>query len=192
MTPSRPTLDQLAVKYGTDKGSKIGERPGLDYCNQHYEKGFEAYRDQEVKLLEIGIKQGASLRMWHEYVSKALIYGIDLNPQSMITDEERIITFCGAQQDTGFLEAIVKEHGPFDFIIDDGGHWAEHQWKSLEYLSEHVRRTYFIEDLWKGYVHGGDTLFQALYPELSDIAYGESVNWKSVELTPHFVALHKG
>ena len=46
----RPSLDQLAVKFGTDKGSKHGNRPGLDYCNQYYEPIMKPYRDRPVKI----------------------------------------------------------------------------------------------------------------------------------------------
>ena len=40
----------------------------------------------------------------------------------MVVDEERITTFCASVLDAASLEAIGRERGPFELIVDDGSH----------------------------------------------------------------------
>ncbi len=109
-----------AVKYDTDK------------CDHpHYLRSYEAYlqplRDQDVKLLELGIFKGGSLQLWRDYFPKGTIVGLDLNPVSIDDPSGRIRIYQGEQQDTGLLDRIARENAPegFDVIIDDCSHIGE-------------------------------------------------------------------
>lgn len=42
-----------------------------------YEHWLKPLRRQPITLLEIGVFQGGSLRMWHKYMPKATIIGLD-------------------------------------------------------------------------------------------------------------------
>jgi hypothetical protein len=68
-----PTLNDLAFKYGTDKSSAFH-----GYC-QIYDQLLTPLRHEPVKLLELGVANGASIRMWDEYFDhpEAIIAGID-------------------------------------------------------------------------------------------------------------------
>src|SRR6266576_2946332 len=71
----KPTpLDWMGIAEGTDKSSLGG-----DYL-RHYEERFGKLRDAELNLIEIGVLDGASLRMWVKFFSKAQIVGVDINP----------------------------------------------------------------------------------------------------------------
>jgi hypothetical protein len=75
MDPRRktsPALDEIARKFGTDKSSL------LNALTEKYEMYLEPRRHERLTLLEIGIYQGASLRMWHEYLPEATIAGADV------------------------------------------------------------------------------------------------------------------
>ena len=56
----RATLDEIGLKYGTDKSSS----------HHHYLPFYETFmaplRDAPITLLEIGVYQGASLRTWRK------------------------------------------------------------------------------------------------------------------------------
>jgi Fe2+ transport system protein FeoA len=40
------------------------------------------YRDKEVRLLEIGVNRGNSLRIWNDaFLNATSIVGIDINPE---------------------------------------------------------------------------------------------------------------
>lgn len=57
-----------------------------DKASQHdyiplYDKFLSEYRNKDVKLLEIGIKKGGSIKMWREFFNQnSIIYGLDIDP----------------------------------------------------------------------------------------------------------------
>ena len=51
----------------------------MTYCDI-YEKYFNERRHKVTKFI-IGVKDGASLRMWKEYFPNAMIYGVDIDPR---------------------------------------------------------------------------------------------------------------
>lgn len=53
-------LDELAISFGTDKSSRT------HHFTKHYEVYFEPLRNFPLKILEIGVQSGASLRMWRQ------------------------------------------------------------------------------------------------------------------------------
>lgn len=144
-----PSLDDLAHKYQTDKGTQPVES-GLSPKSYTllYEKLFSPLRDQPIRLLELGVAKGYSLLMWEEYFSEGKIFGIDINPATML-HTDRIQTFCGSQSDLVFLSAIYPDLGSLDIIIDDGGHKREQQSGSFQILWGLLRPGgfYAIEDL---------------------------------------------
>ena len=66
-------LDELGILHGTDKGSL-----GHGYLG-HYERILGPLRDEPITILEIGVSDGASLRMWADYFTRATIVGVDIN-----------------------------------------------------------------------------------------------------------------
>src|SRR3990167_5400681 len=107
----RPTLNDLGLKYATDKST-------ITHCYlDNYAKYFESWRNKEFVFLEIGVAAGNSIRMWREYFPKAKVYGIDNNPDCA---GEGI--FIGSQSDNVFLDKILVEIGSPDIILDDGSH----------------------------------------------------------------------
>jgi hypothetical protein len=147
MTP----LCELARKYGTDKGGE--HLQAGDTCHNYtpaYHALFKHRRDEVTAVLEIGIAHGCSLRMWKEYFPKAMIFGIDSNPNCLF-QEDRILTFCGDQYSEADLLRIVKPTRVigYDLIVDDGSHEPAHQIFTakvlLPYLSDDG--IYVIEDI---------------------------------------------
>jgi hypothetical protein len=91
----------------------------------------------ELRMLEIGIQSGGSARTWKQFYDEQLYYvGIDVNPLSRRTDNhsESIYVEIGSQSDYDFLRSVCVKHGPFDVIIDDGGHTAPLMRASIEAL----------------------------------------------------------
>ena len=96
----------------------------------HYMKNYEDYlgplRNTEVKLLELGIAKGDSLRHWSEWFPKGQIVGLDVNPfkfESGVYD--RIHIYQGEQQlyiapdDCIDCEACIPEC-PVEAIFTEG------------------------------------------------------------------------
>jgi hypothetical protein len=159
-------ITDLAVRFGSDKW-------GGRWYTPHYQKYFEPYREQAVKVLEIGIggydlpdAGGESLRMWKHYFRRGLIYGMDIFPKPGVA-ESRVNVLQGDQGDERFLDSMARELGPFDIVIDDGSHISHHIIASFNALFPHVKPggLYVIEDLassyWPGW--GGDADPSAQY-----------------------------
>jgi len=72
--------------------------------------------------MEIGGKDGASLRSWKSYFSKGNIYGIDMDPRCKDLEEARIQIEIGGQDDEKFLRNYFGSEREFDILIDNGSH----------------------------------------------------------------------
>lgn len=85
-----------------------------------YQALFEPIRTKVKTVLELGIWDGGSLRMWRDYFDKAQITGIDITDRvNGMTGEERISTIF---TDAYTHEAIAAFGTKFDVIVDDGPH----------------------------------------------------------------------
>jgi hypothetical protein len=121
------SLDQIAVLEATDKSSV-----DHDYA-RHYERAFGAWGDEPIELLEIGVADGASLRMWERMFSRAKLIGVDIIPECVTYAGGRKYVEIGSQIDPVFLAGLLKKYRP-TIIIDDGSHVAEHVIFSFEHL----------------------------------------------------------
>ena len=111
------TLDELAIKHGTDKSSLHH-----NYCHI-YEQYFKHLQHEHIKFAEVGFggyeypdRGGQGLRMWREWFTKAEIICVDLffkiNP---VPGTE----FIQLSQDNEEIAGICKGASVF---IDDGSH----------------------------------------------------------------------
>lgn len=142
-------LAQIAAKYNTDKAAH------LTYL-ANYEQIFGPLRDQEVRLLELGVRTGGSLYLWRDYFPRGLIVGLDLAEVTLDDPSGRIRTYAGAQQHTEVLDRIGRENAPegFDIIIDDCAHIGLLARASFWHLLDHHLKSggiYVIEDWGTGY-----------------------------------------
>jgi predicted O-methyltransferase YrrM len=144
VAPARQSLDELALKHNTDKSSRHHNYVKV------YEKHFAPLRDRALQLLEIGIKEGASLRTWAEYFPNARVFGLDLHAECAAEATDRIDVFVGRQQDTEFLGRVCRGMDDrLDIVIDDGSHHNPFTLASFEFLFPRLAPggIYVIEDL---------------------------------------------
>jgi hypothetical protein len=195
MTDTAPGLVDLAVRHGTDKWG------GHGYA-RHYDTHFARLRQAPVRLLEIGIggdedphAGGASLRMWRDYFPQGRIHGVDVWDKRP-HDGERITTHKGSQDDRAFLEALCREHGPFDVIVDDGSHHNRHVLASFDILYPHLKPggLYAIEDAQTAYWRpfGGSSVNVASRRTSIGFAKSlvESLNWRELDRPGHRPSLY--
>jgi hypothetical protein len=140
--------------------------PGIWKWNHYfdiYDRHFRRFRGQEVYVLEIGVYSGGSLEMWRDYFgSKALIYGVDIEPACRAYENDSVKIFIGDQADRMFWQEFRRKVPALDIVIDDGGHHPNQQIVSLEELLPFLRPggVYFCEDVcgafnqFASYVHG--------------------------------------
>lgn len=140
MTP----LCKLAKKYKTDKCPYIGR--SHSYTPVYY----EMFKDKPIKkVLEVGIGEGGSLRMWRDFFPNAQIYGADIN-KKWLFEEERIKTFLCDETKEEDLKALIKKTGKnLDIVIDDASHRLSHQLFMARTLLPMLKKDviYVIEDV---------------------------------------------
>lgn len=125
-----------------------------------YDFWFNKYRNREIVILEVGVYQGGSLKMWRDYFGKdAKIFGIDINPECKQFEDENTEIFIGSQEDRNFWKEIRDRIPKIDILIDDGGHTMQQQKVTFEEMYFHVKDNglYLCEDLHTSYwpVYGG-------------------------------------
>jgi len=132
-----------------------------------YMRHFGSYRDRPIRMLEIGVFRGGSLRMWKEYFHPdSTIVGIDIDKTCKDHEiaDRNVFVRIGSQADPEFLAAVNEEFGPFDIILDDGSHKTHHQNISFGALFRPALRDggcYMVEDVhtnyWLKHVDSEDT-----------------------------------
>ncbi len=119
-----------------------------------YHRHLECFRGQAVRVLEIGVYRGGGLDMWQAYLGdKAAMVGIDVDPLAQQAVLGRYRVELGDQEDPEFLMQVAQDHGPFDIIIDDGGHTMAQQIVSAETLFPLLTDggVYLVEDCHTSY-----------------------------------------
>jgi len=138
------TLDQIAIECGTDKSSK-----GHAYC-QYYDMMLSHLRDAPIKLLEIGIDEGNSLRMWQQYFKNGEIHGIDIREGYEYLHELGLHTHLVDQSSPAQLTNFAANQTTrFNICIDDGSHQSDDMVMSFHALFPYLEfgGYYIIEDL---------------------------------------------
>lgn len=143
-----------------DMVKRIDQVPISKLVLAHYMRNYDEYlgplRQQTLRLLELGIAEGDSLRNWAEWMPQSKIIGLDIRPRIPGLDSERIVTYQGEQQDRQLLDRIGREQAPegFDVIVDDASHVGQLTRISFWHLYQHHLKPgglYFIEDWGTGY-----------------------------------------
>ena len=158
------TLNRLADRFGSDKGSQHGDRHRYA---QLYDVLFHDRRESLEKMVELGLARGGpealqggvierrcdspSIAMWAEYFPAARIIGFDISDFSHLEARHQRFSFirgdCGSAADLRRLAGHVGND--VDLIVDDASHASFHQQLALRELFPALRRggLYIIEDL---------------------------------------------
>jgi hypothetical protein len=142
-------LNDIGVRLNADKSSRFHHY--LDFYQKHLPS-----RDFNGRLLEIGVMDGLSMRMWREYYPYAEIVGIDIKDMDhLYNDYWNVPISVKLLNVNGTIEKPVRALGKFDIIIDDGSHYMHDQQRSFEllyYSQLNKGGVYIIEDLWTSYI----------------------------------------
>lgn len=150
------SLDDLANKYGTDKGTLYPHQSRHGYA-PIYDQYLNRWRNDPIRLLEIGICMestagGHSIHMWREYFPNAEMFGFDIVDMKHLENHvNNLKIFQGDQNNREDLKKMYLSFGekPFDFILEDGSHVHEHQMVSFAHLFKYVKSggLYILEDM---------------------------------------------
>lgn len=126
-----------------------------------YEEKFKHIKNNPINILEIGIEKGGSLTLWQKYFTHpdTKVVGVDIVSGCKQRERNNITVLIGDQKDTHFLSEVASL-GPYDIIIDDGGHHTEQHNTSFLQLFKtalKINGLYCIEDLHTCYMKEFET-----------------------------------
>jgi SAM-dependent methyltransferase len=131
-----------------------------------YHRHLEKFRNRDVRVLEIGVFSGGSLKMWREYLgAKALVYGVDIDPACRVHEDESTAIYIGNQGDRQFWRLFKAKVPQIDVVIDDGSHFPWEQILTFKELFPVLSPggVYICED-----VHGDGNGFASFIHGLAD------------------------
>lgn len=141
-----------------------------------YQRSLAPYVGKAVRVLEIGVFHGGGLDQLRALLGPdAVLVGADVDPAARDACAGRFEVAIGDQTDPEFLAAVVAEFGPFDVIIDDGGHSMRQQITAIEHLFPTLNEggLYLVEDThtsyWPGYQDADQTFMDWVKDRVDDV-----------------------
>ena len=147
--PANPLIDYLE----SNRDGRVVHR--WRHYFDIYHRHFAGFRGQPLTMIEIGVFNGGSLRMWRDYFGpQSTIVGVDINPECKIFAEPGIDIVIGDQGDRSFLRSLADRYPNFAIVVDDGGHRMEQQISTFEELYPRMRPDgiYLCEDTHSSYM----------------------------------------
>jgi hypothetical protein len=127
-----------------------------DYVNGYYSNEFTSKRNDKLKILEIGVHEGRSIKLLREWFVNSEINGIDPfgnNLSDNISHEIRKMGNINIIEDDAYTQRVLDmfEDNSIDYLIDDGPHTLDSQLFAIEHWFKKVKigGTMIIEDIQK-------------------------------------------
>jgi hypothetical protein len=140
-------LHELARTLGTDK-----HEHGFTL---YYPSLLNRFRTLDIDLLEIGVLNASSLRLWKQWMPNASVFGAD-NRRTLPNEPVKIedgITIIKADQHSLADVRRLATHRPWSVVIDDGSHKPTDQLVTFMEIFPRLvpRGVYIIEDIETNY-----------------------------------------
>jgi hypothetical protein len=138
---------------------KLSNSDKANQYSEHYDLISSIIKNKKLKILEIGIgghnvefAGGQSLIALARYFNKSNIVGADFFNKDFL-NRGNIKTVVLDQGNPKMLKNLGKRYGPFDLIIDDGSHFANHQRLTFSILFDFLNDNgiYIVEDMTSSY-----------------------------------------
>jgi hypothetical protein len=98
-------------------------------------------KETAKNVLEVGICNGGSIKLWYDFFTNATVHGLDIININTVWDElknkDRIIlhTSTNAYNTEFFTTTFLNSSMKFDFMLDDGPHTLESMKQFVEMYS---------------------------------------------------------
>ena len=161
MTPTRPTLTELARLFNSDKLLRHSYLPTYERLlgNRKVHRLCEigiGNRDLMQPFLPAGVEycHGSSLKMWTTYWPEAEIWACDIREDTLINEGNIRSVVCDQGSGASLAEMVcvvtdTLKH-TLDVVIDDGSHIAAHQELTASVLLPRLSKggVMIVEDCW--------------------------------------------
>ena len=127
-------LEQLADNSITDKNTVHSYLP-------LYQTLLASKKETALNVLEIGIYRGGSIKLWGDFFTNAIVYGLDVTDEHVVCESiknhERIRLYTSTDAyDANFVTSeFINNDVKFDFMLDDGPHTLESMIKFIQLYS---------------------------------------------------------
>lgn len=194
-------MDTLKYIFNTLDPATDGASVKYDHYFNVYDRILGPLRTIPITMLEIGIEKGGSLTMWKKYLHpESKIVALDRVPGCKKNERDNIIVEIGDQMDGEFLNKLANKHGPFDIIIDDGGHYTDQHMNCFINLFPFVKELgyYIVEDTHTCYMQefkDGKPTVVDHFKNVADLVTTDDkklYNFESVQFYRSMVVLRKG
>jgi hypothetical protein len=153
---------EVEIKDSIEEFYKIALNSKTDKVTTHsyhyvYGTYLPRFRKKHVNFLEIGLGcgmgygPGKSVDLWKAYFPDMTLQIMEYNKDCAEAFRSKVDKlYIGDQSDPKTLNSIGAEGGPFDVIVDDGGHSRKQQLTSLIELWKYVKPNggiYVMEDI---------------------------------------------
>ena len=118
------SLEEIVDNSRTDKNTVHSYLP-------LYQKLLISKKETAKNVLEVGIYAGGSIKLWSDFFTNAIVYGLDIiNIQNIwegIKYNDKIIlhTSIDAYNNDFFINNFLNKNIKCDFMLDDGPHTLE-------------------------------------------------------------------
>lgn len=163
----------------------FGYASGTDKVAHGYLRKYEfflsKFREEEFNFLELGVFNGASLKMWAQYFQCAQIYGCDIDPTCYRFNGGRIsISILDLGQIASYRRLTAR---PYKIILDDASHYLDQQLLAFFYLFPCLESggIYILEDLHTNFqpllpkfIHGSNDTAANVLLNLAELTLGQN------------------
>ena len=107
-----------------------------------YQKLLISKKETAKNVLEVGILNGGSIKLWSDFFTNANVYGLDImniaDVWEGIKNKDKIIlhTATDAYNNDFFNYTFFNKNIKFDFMLDDGPHTLESMKKFINLYSQ--------------------------------------------------------
>jgi len=129
------SLEEIVDNLRTDKNTTHSYLP-------LYQKLLLSKKETAKNVLEVGIFNGGSIKLWNDFFTNANVYGIDImnieNVWGGLKNIEKIIlhTSTDAYNNNFFITHFLNKNIKCDFMLDDGPHSLESMKKFIKLYSQ--------------------------------------------------------
>ncbi len=121
-----------------------------------YQDYFQPYTASPIRLLEVGVYNGESMKILSTFFPDSYIVGVDLEMKHIDFSRYPNVHYEQADQtNASVLTSVCNRHAPtgFDIIIDDASHIGSYSQATFEALFPKLKSggIYIVEDWGTGY-----------------------------------------
>lgn len=124
MNNNNTVLERLIDNSRTDKNTIHSYLP-------LYEKLLTSKKETAKRVLEVGICNGGSIKLWKDFFTNAVVHGVDIIDINTVWSEIKnnrdivLHTSTNAYDNDFVTTNFLNQNIKFDFLLDDGPHTLE-------------------------------------------------------------------